>query len=310
MPLPPEVDAWLGERTAEERRLLEKPWRLAEAAGPAMDATDQRRKAEVWQAISAMLYESEGEDMPRPRLRLIRGNAWQWVAAAAVIVILVGVAYMLRPVTVHAPNGEFAQANLPDGSVVHLNSGSSISYRAHFVGGRNLSLDGEAFFEVVTDDDAFEVKTFNARTIVLGTRFNVRARSNEPSASTSVAVESGRVRVESLSGSGDGVVLTRGLQSHVTESEAPSGPIAVALERALAWRDGGFAFNDQQFSTIFAEVERRFNVEIEAPDDLTRESFSFFLHSPRSAEDVVADLAQAKGLRYRETANGFEVYRP
>ncbi|MEX0747247.1 MAG: FecR domain-containing protein [Rhodothermales bacterium] len=310
MPLPPEVDAWLGERTAEERSLLEKPWRLAEVARPAMDATGQRRKAEVWQAISTEISKLDREDMPRPRLRLIRGNAWQWMAAAAVVAVLVGVAYVLRPVTVHAPNGEFAQANLPDGSVAHLNSGSSLTYRALFVGGRNVTLDGEAYFEVVKDDDPFVVETFNARTTVLGTKFNVRARSDEPSAATSVSVKTGRVRVESLSGSAEGVVLTRGLQSRVTESRAPSGPTTVALERALAWRDGGFAFNDQYFSTIFAEVERRFDIEIKAPEGLTRESFSFFQHSPRSAEDVVADLAQAKGLRYRETANGFEVYRP
>ena len=310
MPLPPEVDAWLGERPAEERPLLEKPWRLVEVARPAMDATDQHRKAEVWQALSTMLSESDREDMPRPRLRLIRGNAWQWMSAAAVIAVLVGVAFVLRPVTVHAPNGEFAQVTLPDGSVAHLNSGSSLTYRAHFIAARTVKLDGEAFFDVVKDDDAFVVETFNARTTVLGTSFNVRARSNEPSAATSVVVESGRVRVESLAEGTEGIVLTRGLQSSVTESGAPSRPAAVVLERAFAWRDGGFAFNDERFSTIFAEIERRFDIEIQAPENIARENFSFFQHSPHSAEEVVADLAQAKGLRYRETANGFEVYRP
>lgn len=311
IPLPHSLDEWLNERTDAERRALEEVWALAEEGRIEMTDADQARKAAVWTAVRQQMNETEREEMPHPRLRLVETHAWRWVAVAAAIVLLFGIGYYFRPVTVTAPRGELAQVVLPDGSQAQLNSGSSLTYRAHFMGTRNVRLEGEAFFEVVPSDDRFAVETFNARTTVLGTSFNVRARPDEPQAATSVVVATGKVHVAAKGNRQGGIMLVPGQQSDVrSQAERPSTPEVVALERRLAWRTGGLAFSDQPFAIIFAELERRFDVEIEASDEILSETFSFYMHSPESAESVIADLARAEGLRYRETSQGYDIYHP
>lgn len=309
-PLPPSVEAWLSDQADADRRALEEAWRLTEHGRPTMMPSDHRRKSEVWSAVSASTRRTDREEMPRPRLRLLSSRTWRPVAAAAVLALLLGIGYMLRPITVEAPFGGQTLAVLPDGSSVELNSGSSLSYRATFFGTRVVELDGEAFFDVVEDDDAFVVETENARTTVLGTEFNVRSRSDEGVPVTSVAVASGRVRVDAMTGTKGFVVIEPGYRSIVRASDNPSVPAAIALDRELAWRDGALAFNGQPFGVIFDEIERRFDVTIDAPRDLRSEPYTVYLHNPASAEAVISTIAQAHGLRYRATANGYQVYWP
>src|SRR5690606_12087718 len=67
--------------------------------------------------------------------------------AVAVLVAAVAVALWVRPHTLHVPYGELATVTLPDGSVVELGSGSTLTY-AHPFGwkARRVRLEGEAFF--------------------------------------------------------------------------------------------------------------------------------------------------------------------
>lgn len=311
IPLPSSLDEWLAERSEDERRALGDAWERAEQGRIVLTDADRSRKAKVWMAVQQQMNEAVTEDVPRPPLRLVKSHPFRWIAAAATIVLLFGVGYLFRPVTVDAPRGSFAEVKLPDGSLVQLNSESSITYPARFFGSRNVSLEGEAFFEVTKDDEHFVVETFNARTTVLGTSFNVRARPDEDQANTAVVVAEGAVRVAAKVSDEGSVTLAPGQQSRVHgAARTPTEPEPVALSRRLAWRTGGLAFTDQPFALIFGEIERRFDIEIEASDDLLAKPFSFYVNSPGSAESVLSDLARAEGFRYRATSGGYEVYRP
>ena len=73
---------------------------------------------------------------------------------------------------------------MSDGTVVNLNSGTSLKYPVAFVEGENRSvfLDGEAFFDVATDKDHPFIVNAEALNIeVLGTKFNVSALMNKRS---------------------------------------------------------------------------------------------------------------------------------
>lgn len=311
IPPPPELEEWLGAQPPADRKALEEVWRAVGPAELVADDAYQSRKTEVWSAVSELMDEPAPEEMPRPRMRLVRPASWRWMAAAASIALLIGIAYVLRPVRVVAPNGALAEATLPDGSTVHLNSGSTLTYPAFFFGTREVELEGEAFFDVVKGDQPFVVETFNARTVVLGTEFSVRARPEEFDPTTSVVVVTGRVHVTSKSGSSEGVILTAGRGSVVAASASePTQPSEVSVDRELAWRSGGLAFSDQSFDVIFRELERRFDTNIQAIPEIRARRFSFYRHKPTSAQAVLTELAQAAQLRYRETANGFEVYAP
>jgi ferric-dicitrate binding protein FerR (iron transport regulator) len=82
---------------------------------------------------------------------------------------------------------------LPDGSVVTVNKGSSISYSSQFKGEtRRVSLKGEAFFNVTPNKKKpFVISVNDVQITVVGTSFNVKTISGN----TEVIVETGIVKV-------------------------------------------------------------------------------------------------------------------
>lgn len=240
------------------------------------------------------------------------------VAAAVLVLVLGGVWAWSLPVTVTAPPGERQTTTLPDGSTVHLNSESSLSYTRTFrawpfgdAETRGVHLDGEAFFDVRDGERPFVVETSDARVRVLGTQFNVRAgRGAQPG--TRVTVSSGRVRVASVRNASAAVVLdTPGQSSTVANASArPSRPEPVDLERALVWRDGGFAVTDRPLTEIVRELERRYGVQIRIDASVQNPSAPLSLYYPTATgvETIVSDLCTARGLSYRPTSRGLLIY--
>jgi len=82
---------------------------------------------------------------------------------------------------------------LPDGTTITQNKNSTISYPENFDGKtRNVSLTGEAFFNVKHDDHKpFIIKVNDVQITVLGTSFNVKSYGGN----TEVVVETGKVSV-------------------------------------------------------------------------------------------------------------------
>jgi transmembrane sensor len=82
---------------------------------------------------------------------------------------------------------------LPDGSVVTVNKGSSISYPSKFKGKtRQVALKGEAFFNVTPNKEKpFIISINDVQITVVGTSFNVKNINGN----TEVVVETGIVRV-------------------------------------------------------------------------------------------------------------------
>ena len=84
--------------------------------------------------------------------------------------------------------GSRTQIQLPDGSLVKLNSSSSLTYDKNF--GKNLrevNLTGEAFFDVTKDSShPFIIHTSVIDIKVLGTEFNVRSYPNDANTETSL----------------------------------------------------------------------------------------------------------------------------
>ena len=181
--------------------------------------------------------------------------------------------------------------------------------RSLFRSGRTLKLDGEAFFEVVAAEDPFVVETFNAVVEVVGTRFNVRAWPGDHRPETVVVLQSGAVQLASGAMRERSVRLTLGQMSRLPlGATQPSDPEEVSVDRVLAWRSGGLAFNHQPLGVILSEVERRFDVEIVArPRSIMRDSLVLFLAHPPNAEAVLEAICRFRGYRYRSTDNGFEI---
>jgi len=78
---------------------------------------------------------------------------------------------------IKVPTGGMTNIQLPDGSTVILNAGSKLTYKNTFdARHREITLSGEAFFDIVKDPaHPFVVMTPTIKIRVLGTRFNVRS---------------------------------------------------------------------------------------------------------------------------------------
>jgi transmembrane sensor len=99
------------------------------------------------------------------------------------------------------PRGRKSIVQLPDGSMVRLNSESRITYPEHFAHHeRVVHLVGEAFFEVTEDKESpFSVVTGNINTTVLGTSFNIQAWQDDSTINISLA--EGKVSVSQIGSS-------------------------------------------------------------------------------------------------------------
>ncbi|ASE62019.1 FecR family protein [Chryseobacterium indologenes] len=89
---------------------------------------------------------------------------------------LVSVVKDVSSAVLKTPRGGQYHITLSDGTKVWLNSGSSLKYPVEFSGIREVTLTGEAYFEVHHDPKhPFLVNTDIQQIKVLGTRFNIRA---------------------------------------------------------------------------------------------------------------------------------------
>ena len=100
---------------------------------------------------------------------------------AAIIVVLLTTSYFLFFNNETSFKTQFSQTktfNLPDNSEVILNSNSTITFNKNkWKSNRHLTLDGEAFFKV-QKGEKFTVNTEIGEVTVLGTKFNVKERTN------------------------------------------------------------------------------------------------------------------------------------
>lgn len=161
---------------------------------------------------------------------------------------------------VEIPYGARTQMQMPDGSKVWLNSGSTIKFSNDFSKNREVELEGEAFFEVVKSKVPFNVHTDYGEVKVLGTAFNVDAYPNEGFSAT---LERGVIE---FSASFDKKqVLEPGEQVKIVEDKIVKE--CVDTEVFTSWKKGRLVFKREPFPAMIKRLERWYNVTIEFSDN-------------------------------------------
>lgn len=162
------------------------------------------------------------------------------------------------------PAGQRSTLRLPDGTVVNLNSSSSITYQDPFTdSARYVELEGEAFFEVAHDPDKpFVVTSGTVETVALGTSFNVRAFQSEHDIRVSLATGKVKVKVTGKSSEQE-TLLEPGQQlayDKVLETQEKK-EFDELLD--LGWKDGIIVFEDADLNEFITTLERWFGVSFE-----------------------------------------------
>ncbi len=257
-----EWEEWLArhpekQKEAEDARLLVQSIIIREA--PA----SQARIETLWNKIDAATEEN-AKPATAPRLKAYR---WLGYAAAAALAILLAF-FFLRPdgpVSIKAGYGQVAEHTLPDGSKVVLNAGTTIRYQEDtWESARQASLEGEAFFEV-EKGKPFVVTTPKGQVKVLGTSFNINTFEGR----FDVYCYTGRVEVEA---GGNRDTLSAGERALWNNGGWEKG--AFESGGSPGWQRGRFEYHSAPLSDVFREMERQFDITIDAPDSILSRTYT------------------------------------
>lgn len=194
--------------------------------------------------------------------------------------------------TLKVPYGKTFQLKLSDGTLVSLNSGTTLRYPEQFGinGKRNVYLTGEAFFEVAKDKQhPFIVHSEETEIEVLGTRFNVSAYPEDKTVS-SVLVE-GSIKMSEKDNPLNTVLLQPNQMAVWQKQSKKITRKNVDTSFYEAWTQGEIAFNDTPFSTITKIIERAYDVEIINENAvLARQSFTGSIKISESSVENILEL--------------------
>jgi hypothetical protein len=172
----------------------------------------------------------------------------------------------------HIPNGKIFNLELSDGTVINLNSATTIRYPVKFLKGmkREVFIDGEAYFDVTNDiDHPFVVNADDILVTVLGTKFNVSSYK-EDSQVTTVLIE-GSVHMANTINTEDNLVLKSGMKGSWHRSEQSINMDIVDTSLYVGWIKGELVFRNSTFSTMTKTLERKYNVSIENKNKILAE---------------------------------------
>lgn len=207
-----------------------------------------------------------------PRRSPIRRLPALWMAAAAVISLFV-LAYFWTLEKEPSANVQAAYAvvekvtlsgqrtvfHLPDGSTVHLNSESKISYSENFGAKvREVEVSGEAYFNVVKNGKPFVVHTGKARTEVLGTAFNIKNRTGKR---IEVTLAEGKLNV--ITGSGKSSLLSPREQAVIKTNTGELLTRDVDIQVFTSWKDNVLFFEKTSLKDAISVLESWYAVEID-----------------------------------------------
>lgn len=239
-------------------------------------------------------------------------KAMQWAAMIMLPLLSALLVYFLTSnplsgdnVTFHAPKGEKANITLADGSLVWINSGSSLTYDNAFnQKERKVFLEGEAYFEVAKDPKRpFIVHTRDVDIEALGTAFNVRAYLDEKHVST--VLLKGKIKVGAQR---QQRILTENQRAVIDKSDHTFSTDKVFAADFIQWKDGNLYFENSSFDEIAHTLSRVFNVEIRFVSEKLRfMRFSGTLgnSSIRNALDI---LSLTSSMRYEMNGTTIELY--
>jgi transmembrane sensor len=288
-----ELDAWLGESLANRASY----WRL-KAAWIRADRLDALRP------MSPRGGPPSGQQRSQSRLKL--------AAAIGLLTLLGSTAWFASQPstrTFSTAVGERSSLQLPDGSGVELTTNTVLRI-ATSDGTRKVWLDkGEAFFQVVHNDDRpFELQALGFRIVDLGTEFSIRRDANR----IEVTVLKGSVRVEPPESRdrSRAVQLTAG-EIAIADSHgiSVSNKSAVEIEDALSWRTGFLVFRRTPLTEVAAEFNRYNNDKI-VVDDVQASTLTVSARLPATDVNAFARMAHNfMGLRVSRSGDEIHISR-
>jgi transmembrane sensor len=284
---------------------------------------------EGWDKLQQKLHEMSLEHEKKEQGKLISIKALfsrksiKWAAAWVGIALIATAVYLqLRPsssnlaasVQETVPSGKPQSKILPDGSIVWMNAGTKIQYKAE-QNTRDVYLEGEAYFKVKHDGaHPFVVHAGNIEVKALGTEFNVLAYPGDDHVETTLI--RGRVQVTMEEKPDQKIILVPNEKLTVVNKRILDKNIATRNEVSyevkpveilpafneageVAWMQDKLAFQNESFSNLAKKMERRYNVHILFYDDALKKETLSGVFENENIQKALRVLQMTTPFQYR-----------
>ncbi len=195
---------------------------------------------------------------------------------------------------------------LPDNSQIILNKGAEITYPKEFSSeNRMVSLSGEAFFEVTSNENKpFVVNLSQSKVEVLGTSFNIN--DNIDNNKTEVVVSIGKVRFTNALNS-ESVTLTKGEKGTLMKS---TNMIAKTINNdvnLMAWKTRKIVFNNMELDKVIKTINSLYDAQISFSADIGVNCNVTVSFENQSLEAVLSVLKLTLNLKYKKSGDVIEI---
>jgi len=279
------------------------------------------RKEKVYKTTVEKIARSNVDDKKLRLIRKVKFGTWFGIAATFILIISILLVFIKNSnedksteivrnaeVIKFNPAGQKLKFRLPDGSLVWLNSESSLTYEEGFNDSmRILKLKGEAYFEVKRDvNRPFVVYCGSIATTALGTTFNIRA-FNENDIMVSLITGKARVNVRNMKegersillGIGEGVIYN-------PDDEMEIKKVIVGVESVVRWKDGLLELKDSSLEKTVIVLERWYGVDIQLKNNPNQPWNVNGLFDNEALDNVLNSLSFSLGFDYE--IDGKKVY--
>jgi len=254
----------------------------------------------------------------KSRMRVSRTWSMALAASAAIIAVVSVAIWSMRDAermelqaTYSTAHGEQSTRQLPDGSVLHLNTHSQVTVR-YSNKERVVVLDrGEALFQVAHDSQRrFRVAARDAGMIAVGTQFDVYRRSG----AVTVTVVEGAVAVFTGAPPAPGnllppTALRLGAGYQVEVGRQVGFPQPVDARAAVAWLQRQLAFENRPLGEVADEFNRYGHISIQIDDQDLRAMPISGVFDAYDVDSFAAFLATLNGVVVQKTPTGIRVQK-
>lgn len=330
--------AWLKSHP-EKRELIEQARRLVLHMPMVKHSLSKAEFSELMEGIESGIShstENYNSDIPEDKEVIIPLNSysvtgtnegekaristlWKWTSYAAALILFATTVIFLNQyfgtptnstgqmVAVDSPRGQISLINLPDGSKVWLNSGSSIRYPKPFSDTeRHIYLEGEAYFEVSKDSmRPFTVYSGDVATTALGTSFNINHFKENPH--IDISLITGKVKVyylyESVNDNSEGIILSprEKVRFSIPDQKLIKGAFDPTM--VLNWKNGIIRFNEASYTEVKHTLERVYDIEF-VEENETSQKWSYNGDFSNDGIDMVLKkLSLTEDFTYHQDEN-------
>ena len=188
--------------------------------------------------------------------------------------------------TLETPYGKDYKLQLSDGTHVHLNANSKITFPTLFSGDQRIvKIEGHVFFDVAHNDEMPFIVQSNDLTIrVLGTKFDIEAYKNDKIISATLLEGS----IESHVKGSNKIVIEPDQQIVYDMINKKISVKQVNAFELLSWTEGKFSFIDNKLENVMMKVGRWYGVKIKwETEEAKNRLVGLKLSKEKSLNDVI-----------------------